>query len=195
MGTLRVIAGEYRGRRIAVPGGVHVRPTADRVREALFNILGAEVTGFPRVGRLRGKRGPGLRGVEPWGFGRPCFLESDRRAWLGLQRQRGGAGSPGALHTSSAAESVELIDSRRGPGSLPDSILADPPYTAGEAAAFLPAAARLLGPARTDRSGAGRAHPAAGLPAPAGLELQRTARYGRCCLDFFGAGSASAGPG
>src|ERR671933_2553598 len=37
---MRVIAGEYRGRRLKVPPGVRTRPTADRVREALFSILG-----------------------------------------------------------------------------------------------------------------------------------------------------------
>src|SRR2546423_14038956 len=37
---MRVIAGEYRGRRLKVPPGVRTRPTTDRVREALFSILG-----------------------------------------------------------------------------------------------------------------------------------------------------------
>src|ERR671933_55574 len=37
---MRVIAGLYRGRRLKVPPGVRTRPTADRVREALFSILG-----------------------------------------------------------------------------------------------------------------------------------------------------------
>jgi 16S rRNA (guanine966-N2)-methyltransferase len=37
---MRVIAGEYRGRRLKAPPGVRTRPTADRVREALFSILG-----------------------------------------------------------------------------------------------------------------------------------------------------------
>ena len=36
---LRVIAGEHRGRRLRAPAGLHTRPTADRVRQALFNIL------------------------------------------------------------------------------------------------------------------------------------------------------------
>ena len=61
MGTLRIIAGEHRGRRIAVPGGVRVRPTADRVREALFSILGAAVTGA-RV--LDAYAGSGALGFE-----------------------------------------------------------------------------------------------------------------------------------
>ena len=36
---MRVIGGEYRGRRLSAPVGAHVRPTSDRVREAIFDIL------------------------------------------------------------------------------------------------------------------------------------------------------------
>ena len=36
---LRIIGGEYRGRKLKVPTGNDVRPTSDRVREALFNLL------------------------------------------------------------------------------------------------------------------------------------------------------------
>ena len=181
MGTLRIIAGEHRGRRIAVPDGVRVRPTADRVREALFSILGAAVTGA-RV--LDAYAGSGALGFEALSRGARAatFLESDRRAWLAL---RASAAALGVLErcTLLRGRSVELIarSAVRGPFQL---ILADPPYAAGEAAAFLPPAARLLDPeglivlerdARITPPG----------PPPAGLELDRTARYGRCCLDFF----------
>ncbi len=40
---MRVIAGSYRGRRLQAPPGLDTRPTSDRVREALFSILGARV--------------------------------------------------------------------------------------------------------------------------------------------------------
>jgi 16S rRNA (guanine966-N2)-methyltransferase len=36
---MRIVAGKHRGRRIAAPEGHDVRPTSDRAREALFNIL------------------------------------------------------------------------------------------------------------------------------------------------------------
>ncbi len=45
MGGLRVTGGELRGRRLRAPRGARVRPTTDRVREALFSILG-DVTGL-----------------------------------------------------------------------------------------------------------------------------------------------------
>ena len=37
---MRIVAGEFRGRRLTAPRGVITRPTADRVREALFSMLG-----------------------------------------------------------------------------------------------------------------------------------------------------------
>ncbi|NNE43435.1 MAG: 16S rRNA (guanine(966)-N(2))-methyltransferase RsmD, partial [Gemmatimonadetes bacterium] len=45
---MRVIAGELRGRRLRAPKGETTRPTADRVRESLFNLLGP----FPRGARV-----------------------------------------------------------------------------------------------------------------------------------------------
>ena len=54
---MRIVAGTYKGRRLRAPAGAGTRPTADRVREALFSILGP-VTGL-RV--LEGLRRAGVR--------------------------------------------------------------------------------------------------------------------------------------
>ncbi|HWM42991.1 MAG TPA: RsmD family RNA methyltransferase, partial [Burkholderiales bacterium] len=45
-GKIRIIAGEYRGRRIVVPDRPGLRPTPDRVRETLFNWLGQSLDGL-----------------------------------------------------------------------------------------------------------------------------------------------------
>lgn len=42
---MRIIAGKYRGRRIQAPRGGRIRPTADRLRESIFNIIGADIRG------------------------------------------------------------------------------------------------------------------------------------------------------
>ncbi|TMQ30633.1 MAG: 16S rRNA (guanine(966)-N(2))-methyltransferase RsmD, partial [Nitrospirae bacterium] len=42
---MRVIAGSHRGRRLSGPQGTVLRPTSDKVREALFSILGTQVSG------------------------------------------------------------------------------------------------------------------------------------------------------
>src|ERR671933_777191 len=75
---MRVIAGDYRGRRLKVPPGARTRPTADRVREALFSILG-DVDGV-RVADLYA--GSGALGIEAIsrGAAHATFVESDSTA-------------------------------------------------------------------------------------------------------------------
>jgi 16S rRNA (guanine966-N2)-methyltransferase len=75
---MRVIAGEYRGRRLKVPPGVRTRPTADRVREALFSIVG-DVEDL-RVADLFA--GSGALGIEALsrGASNATFVEHDHGA-------------------------------------------------------------------------------------------------------------------
>src|SRR5258705_6830845 len=58
---MRVIAGMYGGRRIAAPPGSRTRPTSDRVREALFSILGGRVQGARVLDLFAGS---GALGIE-----------------------------------------------------------------------------------------------------------------------------------
>src|SRR5690349_5632379 len=77
---MRVIAGEARGRRLTTPKSQRVRPTADRVKEALFNIL------VSRLGELEGMRvldifaGTGNLGIEALSRGAAyaVFIDSHR---------------------------------------------------------------------------------------------------------------------
>jgi len=83
-GGLRVIAGEFRGRRIAVPAGRATRPTADRVREALFSLLGP-VDGLDVLDVFAGSGALGIEALSR-GAASATFVESDHRA-LGVIRQ------------------------------------------------------------------------------------------------------------
>ena len=76
---MRVIGGADRGRRLAAPRGLRTRPTAERVREALFDILGPTVAGM-RVLELFA--GTGAVGIEALSRGstRVVFVERDREA-------------------------------------------------------------------------------------------------------------------
>ncbi|WKZ12498.1 MAG: 16S rRNA (guanine(966)-N(2))-methyltransferase RsmD [Gammaproteobacteria bacterium] len=78
-GEVRIIGGEWRGRRLPVPAGPAVRPTGDRVRETLFNWLA------PVIGGMRGLdlfAGTGALGLEALSRGAAamCFVERDRAA-------------------------------------------------------------------------------------------------------------------
>src|SRR5919199_947670 len=122
---MRVIAGLYRGRRLKVPPGVRTRPTADRVREALFSILGDVEDA--RVADLFA--GSGALGIEALsrGAAHATFVERD-------------PGAVGVLKFNLAAlgivEDVEVFewDVQRWletvGGSLEfDVVFVDPPYS------------------------------------------------------------------
>lgn len=76
---MRVIAGEQKGRRLTSPHWAGVRPTSDKLRETLFNVLGPHVAGA-RV--LDGFAGTGAVGIEALSRGarHVTFVDSDRRA-------------------------------------------------------------------------------------------------------------------
>lgn len=76
---MRVIAGTHKGRRLASPDWPGLRPTSDKLRETLFNVLGPSVAGM-RV--LDGFAGTGAVGIEALsrGAAHVTFVEHDRRA-------------------------------------------------------------------------------------------------------------------
>jgi 16S rRNA (guanine966-N2)-methyltransferase len=183
LGTLRIIAGSLRGRRIRVPDGPHVRPTSDRVREALFSILGHDLPGASVLDPYAGSGALGFEALSR-GVSLVTFLECDRSA---LEILRANASVLGVedrcriLH----GRAQELIE-RGVVGGPFDLVLADPPYAAGEASGLLAALARsdllargarlVLERDRITPEEAGTA---------AGWALVRTVRYGRTCLDFY----------
>jgi 16S rRNA (guanine966-N2)-methyltransferase len=75
---VRVVAGTYKGRRIAAPRGRSTRPTADRVRESVFNLLGP----VENANVLDLYAGSGALGIEALsrGAGAATFVDSDTRA-------------------------------------------------------------------------------------------------------------------
>src|SRR5829696_2133749 len=76
---VRVIAGRFKGRRLKAPTWDGLRPTSDKLRETLFNILAPRIEGA-RV--LDGFAGTGAVGIEALsrGAAHVTFVEQDRRA-------------------------------------------------------------------------------------------------------------------
>ena len=79
MPGLRVISGSARGRRLKMVPGQGTRPIADRVKAALFNILGADVEGAVFLDLFAGTGGVGIEALSR-GAARVVFVESDRAA-------------------------------------------------------------------------------------------------------------------
>ncbi|WP_052094669.1 16S rRNA (guanine(966)-N(2))-methyltransferase RsmD [Pseudohaliea rubra] len=78
-GGIRIIGGQWRGRRLAVADRPGLRPTADRVRETLFNWLQAVVPGARCLDLFAGSGALGLEALSR-GAGAVTFVDSDRQA-------------------------------------------------------------------------------------------------------------------
>jgi 16S rRNA (guanine966-N2)-methyltransferase len=86
-GEIRIIAGEYRGRRIKVASRPGLRPTPDRVRETLFNWLGQRLDGLACLDVFAGSGALGFEAASR-GAARVVMLESDRSAFSALESAR-----------------------------------------------------------------------------------------------------------
>ena len=86
-GKIRIIGGEYRGRRIAVPERADLRPTPDRVRETLFNWLGQTLAGRSCLDLFAGSGALGFEAASR-GAARVVMVEKDRAVFSLLLKTR-----------------------------------------------------------------------------------------------------------
>jgi 16S rRNA (guanine966-N2)-methyltransferase len=174
---MRIIAGTLKGRQLKAPTWEGLRPTSDRLRETLFNILGSMVDGA-RV--VDGYAGTGAIGIEALsrGASHVTFVERDPRAVRLIEQNlaRAGVAERYAIIRAGFVDAARRID----PAEI---VILDPPYGAGAVAEALEAAAPLTrGDAHVVIEHAKR------YPAPAahaGLTLQRTVAAGDSALAFY----------
>ncbi len=170
---MRVVAGELRGRRLAAPADGSIRPTTDKVREAIFNALASlDVVVDARVADLYA--GTGALGIEALSRGAAhcTFVERARTALAALNeniasldlrnRARIVAGDPVTV-----ASRLDV-----------DVVFADPPYGFAD----WPRLLNAIGPERVRLVVAEAGDPVAG---PAGWEQGRVKRYGRTWVTFL----------
>ncbi|HYU84602.1 MAG TPA: 16S rRNA (guanine(966)-N(2))-methyltransferase RsmD [Kribbellaceae bacterium] len=121
----RIVAGLAGGRRLAVPAGGGTRPTADRVREALFASLESELGALDGLSVIDLYAGSGAVGLEALSRGavRVLLVESDRRAAAVAGANVKAVGLPGARVLAKPAERLGP-----NPGEPYDVLFADPPY-------------------------------------------------------------------
>jgi len=120
----RIVAGTAGGRRLAVPPG-GTRPTAERVREALFSAVGSamDLDGARVLDLYAGSGALGLEALSR-GAGTATFIESDRGALDVLRRNVAALGLPGAEVRPGKVRTVLALP----PREPYDLVLADPPY-------------------------------------------------------------------
>lgn len=142
---MRVISGEWRGRKLLAPKGDATRPTADRTRETLFSMLMSRLGSFEGLVVADLFAGSGALGIEALsrGAAQCLFAEQDRDA---LDVLRGNLSGLGA-----AARADVRAGSVLGLGPAPrayDLLMLDPPYGTGAASVALDKLHRLgwIGP-------------------------------------------------
>ena len=131
---MRIIAGDWRGRKLVAPPGRLTRPTSDRTRETLFSMLAS------RLGTFKGLRvadlyaGSGALGLEALsrGAAEARFVETDREALAAIRDNIAALGAQATVSPTSA-ERLPPLDAPF------DLILADPPYQVGSGDAVVKA--------------------------------------------------------
>lgn len=129
--TTRIVAGSARGRRLAVPDGLGTRPTSEKVRGAVFNLLGQFFEGGAVLDLYAGSGALALEALSR-GCERATCVEADRRAVEAIRRNAEALGW---------ADRVVVRQGRvedLAPRLLPGFALAfvDPPYAEGPGAAL-----------------------------------------------------------
>ena len=126
---MRVIAGQYKGRKLAAPSGNDIRPTTDKTKEAMFSIIAFEL---PESNVLDIFSGTGSLGIEALSRGaRSCtFCEKSRQAVQQIRENLDhcGIGSEAVVRSGDALRILESMGERSERFHI---ILMDPPYEQG----------------------------------------------------------------
>lgn len=180
---MRIVGGEKRGARLSAPKGRELRPTSDRVREALFDILASRISGARFLDLFTGT---GAVGIEALSRGAHSVVLVDASAFA-LRYARRNLEALGLEDRATALrlrlpQDIGLIPIHGGPY---DIVFADPPYDFQEYAVLLDelSAHGLVAP---EGLVIVEHHAKADLPAAVGgFHHIRTAQYGDTALTFY----------
>jgi 16S rRNA (guanine966-N2)-methyltransferase len=173
-GKIRIIAGEYRGRRIAVPARPDLRPTPDRVRETLFNWLGQWLDGLACLDLFAGSGALGFEAASR-GAARVVMVENDRAVLAQLERAKEELKARQVEIVS--GDAFEYLKTAR---AAFDVVFLDPPFRQHAAAAALE---RL--PARLARGARIYVEAPSPLEAPAPWRELRRSRAGQVSFQLL----------
>ncbi len=179
---MRVIGGEFKGRQLSVTRGRLIRPTSDRVREAIFDILGPTWT-FPRVLDLFA--GTGSLGIEALSRGaeETVFVEQGKGALTVLKENLKALGlqSRSWVLSVPVKKGIAVLGER---GEVFDLIFMDPPYgkdVVGKTIEEIVRRGILAATGVIVAEHASRDR----ILTPVGLELSQQRRYGDTTVSFF----------
>ena len=176
---MRVIAGRHRGRRLQAPPGAATRPTSDRVREALFSVLGARVEQARVLDLFAGSGALGIEALSR-GAAEVTFVDS---APASIRAIRANLAALGAEAEVRRADARRFLGTASAAARQYDLVFLDPPYRlagrlGSELTAALPA---VLAPgaavvAESDRRS----------PLELGIPILDERRYGDTLIRIYG---------
>jgi 16S rRNA (guanine966-N2)-methyltransferase len=175
---MRIDAGSHRGVRLATPQGHDTRPTADRARQAVFNIIAHSYDAIREAKVLDVFAGSGAMGLEALSRGakRASFIESDRAAAEAIKKNIAACKEqPHAQLFTNDALKPPRVAANWGPCSL---VFLDPPYGKD----LLVPALKALGEAgwiAADALVVAEMHRKDAFAAPEGFELLDDREYGK----------------
>ncbi|MDP6279167.1 MAG: 16S rRNA (guanine(966)-N(2))-methyltransferase RsmD [Nitrospinota bacterium] len=187
--ALRIIGGVARGRRLASPPGEGVRPTSDRVREALFNIWRQRLDGWRLLDVCAGSGAVSLEALSREAA-RAVAIEMDAARCSHILEEAGRLDLAEGLEVCCGEALTELSRLRReggvdGPEGPPfDAAFVDPPWAEGELRRKI--LSRLFEAEPLCRVAVAEIRGGDDLPeAPGGARVARRANYGGTSLIFF----------
>jgi len=174
---MRVIAGKYRNRNLKASD--RFRPTTDRVRETLFNILQNQIDGAVLVDAFAGSGAVGIEALSR-GASSVYFLESNRKILRILESNLTICGEEGQwrIYSLPVLKGLEVIQQAQ---KSVDFIFFDPPYEFEDYAELLQKASVLFPAATYIVEASSRSR----LDLVPGLELIRARNIGETTLSFF----------
>lgn len=180
---MRVIGGKYRGRRLRAPHGQDVRPTSDRLRETLFNIIAPHIEGSRFLDVCAGSGAVGIEALSR-GAASVTFIDSSRRACAVIE-----SNLASLAVTSNATvinkDAVAALKRLSGDAAKFDIIFFDPPYASEIYSQVMHgiAAGCLIGPeALVVAEHRAKTPPAAEY---GGLKMYREVKQGESALAFY----------
>ena len=121
---MRVVAGTYGGRRLVAPAGSETRPTSDRVREALFSVLGATVDDARVLDLFAGSGALGIEALSR-GARSAVFVDSSRKAIEAVKTNLAALGIEADVRPIAARSALRAASGR---AEAYDLVFLDPPY-------------------------------------------------------------------
>ncbi len=121
---MRVVAGLYRGRRLVAPPGDATRPTSDRVREALFSVLGLSIEGARVLDLFAGSGALGIEALSR-GAGAAAFVDRAPAAIKAVRANLDALGIEADVRRLEARAALRAASAR---SEAYDLVFLDPPY-------------------------------------------------------------------